>query len=69
MSDNWGSDFVNKIKSFTLMSINKFYGQFQLADLVHHRAIVYLTYSVMPYKPKEIYSLTIALFLPSMIFY
>ena len=69
MSDNRGSDFVNKIKSFTLMNINKVYGQYQLADLVHHCTIVYLTYSVMPYKLKEIYSLAIPLFLPSMIFY
>ena len=69
MSDNWGSDFVNKIKSFTLMSINKVYGQYQLANLVHHPAIVYLTYFMMSYKFKEIYSLEIPLFLPSMIFY
>ena len=69
MSDNWGSDFVNKIKSFTLMSINKVYGQYQLAGLVNHRAIVYWTYSVMPYKLKEIYSLVNWLFLPRMTFY
>ena len=69
MSDNWGIDFVNKMKSFTLMNINKVYRQYQLADLVHHRAIVYLTYSMIPYKLKEIYSLAIPLFLPSMTFY
>ena len=52
MSDNWGNNLVNNIKSFTLMSLYKVYGQYQLADLVHHCDIVFLTYSVMPYKLK-----------------
>jgi hypothetical protein len=45
------------------------YPTYTLQDLVSHRAIIMLPYSVMSYKLTEFYSLSIPLFVPSPKFY
>ena len=50
---------------FHLVGIRSLYKHYKLSDLVSHRAIVYVPYSVMSYKLTELYSLSVPLFMPS----
>ena len=49
--------------------IHDVYKHYEASDLVSHPAIIYLPYSVMSIKLKEMYSLAIPLFMPSPIFF
>ena len=60
-------DRLSKSK-FQIQEVHSIYKQYQLSDLVKHRAAVFLPYSVMSYKLTELYSLCIPLFVPSMSF-
>ena len=51
--------------NFQLVGIRSLYQHYKLSDLVNHRAIVYVPYSVMSYKLSELYSLSVPLFMPS----
>ncbi len=51
------------------VKFHDFYQRFTLSDLVSHRAIIMLPYSVMSYKLTEFYALGIPLFVPSLKFY
>ena len=53
---------------FQIQQVHSIYKRYQSSDLVKHRAIVFLPYSVMSYTLTELYSLCIPLFVPSMSF-
>ena len=53
---------------FQIQPVHSIYKRYQLSDLVKHRAVVFLPYSVMSYTLTELYSLCIPLFVPSMSF-
>ena len=53
---------------FQIQQVHSIYKRYQLSDLVQHRAVVFLPYSVMSYTLTELYSLCIPLFVPSMSF-
>ncbi|XP_052223025.1 uncharacterized protein LOC127838925 [Dreissena polymorpha] len=62
--------FVSYGAMFTDITVNvveirKKYPRYQLSDLVKHKAIIYVPYSVMSFKLTEFYSLNIPLFVPS----
>jgi hypothetical protein len=68
----WGEkllspDLINTLApEINVVQYKKLYPQgFSLDDLVSHRAIIMLPYSVMSYKLTEFYSLSIPLFVPS----
>ena len=66
----WGQPWLlSELESLNIIPITKLYRQYTLSDLVSHRAVVYIAYSVMSYKLTELYSLAIPLFMPSMKFY
>ena len=58
-----------KIQSVKVVNVKHLYPRYELSDLVKHRAVVYIAYSVMSYKLTELYSLAIPIFVPSIKFY
>ncbi|XP_052788969.1 uncharacterized protein LOC128223697 isoform X2 [Mya arenaria] len=56
---------IGKVKSFKLIEIHKKYKHYTSNDLLRHRAIIYIPYSVMSYKLTDFYSINIPLFMPS----
>ena len=69
VTHKWDNRFKTEIKEFNVVDVYTLYKKYELSDLVSHRAIVYIAYSVMSYKLTEFYSLSIPLFMPSMKFY
>lgn len=63
------SGLLSQVKNFKIVNVYSLYGHYTLKDLVSHRAIVYIPYSVMSYKLCDYYSLAIPLFIPSVKFY
>ena len=59
----------SNLKNFKIVSVKKLYPRYELSDLMNHRAVVYIAYSVMSYKFTELYSLALPLFIPSIRFY
>ena len=53
---------------FQIQDVHNIYKSYLLSDLVNHRAIVFLPYSVTSNTLTELYSLCIPLFMPSMSF-
>ncbi len=64
-----GDKLVAQVKKFSIVNVYSLYKRYTLSDLVSHRAVVYIPYSVMSYKLSEIYSLGIPLFVPSVKFF
>ncbi len=64
-----GNELVAQVKRFKIVDVYSLYKTYTLKDLVSHRAIVYIPYSVMSYKMSEIYSLGIPVFVPSVKFF
>jgi hypothetical protein len=60
-----GKKLVAEVRKFKIVDIKSLYDRYNLSNLVSHRAIVYIPYSVMSYKMSEFYSLGIPLFVPS----
>ena len=58
-----------KNKKYKLVPLKQVYSRYELSDLAHHPAIVYIPYSVMSYKLTEFYALGIPIFMPSMKFF
>ena len=65
----WDNRLHTQISKVKIRSVWNLYPRYTLADLVSHRAVVYLPYAVMSYKLTELYSLCIPLFMPSMRFF
>ena len=61
--------YTIQLQKFKVIDVRKIYSRYELSDLVRHRAVVYIAYSVMSYKLTELYSLAIPLFVPSIKFY
>ena len=62
-------NIIGKSKKFDIVFAHTLYRHWNLSDLMKHRAIVLLPYSVMSYKLTEFYSLSIPLFIPSMLYF
>ncbi|XP_052771432.1 uncharacterized protein LOC128211070 [Mya arenaria] len=56
---------IGKVKSFKLIDIHEKYKHYTSNDLLRHKAIIYIPYSVMSYKLTDFYSINIPLFMPS----
>ncbi len=69
-SKSFSSEVIKALQP-EMKSVNykDLYPTYTLQDLVSHRAIIMLPYSVMSYKLTEFYSLSIPLFVPSPKFY
>ena len=62
-------NIIGKSKKFDIVFAQTLYQHWSYSDLVKHRAIVVLPYSVMSFKLVEFYSLSIPLFMPSMLYF
>jgi len=60
---------LKQVKKFKLVGIHQQYKCYTPKNLLDHRALVYIPYSVMSYKLCEFYALGIPLFIPSMKFF
>ena len=65
--NHWEDGIAHSTSKFVLKEIRQVYPRYSLANLASHRAIVFFPYSVMSYKFTELYSLSIPLFVPSML--
>ena len=61
---NMGKLRTNRIKSFKFVTIKAKYGHYTMNDVLKHKAVVYVTYSVMSYKLTDFYSINIPIFVP-----
>ena len=79
VANDWALETGNKLFSPEVIQVlqpemkavkyHDLYPTYTLLDLVSHRAIIMLPYSVMSYKLTEFYTLAIPLFVPSLKFY
>ena len=63
------SKSLTRVKKFKIVDLLKLYHHYSIKNLLDHRAVVYIPYSVMSFKMCEFYALGLPLFVPSVKFF
>ena len=63
------SKMLTQVKKFKIVEVSQLYKHYSMKNLLDHRALVYIPYSVMSYKMCEFYALGVPLFVPSVNFF